>query len=119
MDALILEITGVKPTLMRFPGGTAQCPSSLRAVVVRWLKDNGYGYINWNVSSGDGGPYITDPVYQASFVLSQTAKKKIAVVLMHDYSNVSPRALPAIIEGMREQGYVLLPLFYESNMVNK
>jgi peptidoglycan/xylan/chitin deacetylase (PgdA/CDA1 family) len=38
---------------------------------------------------------------------------------MHDYSKETLKALPEIIEGLEEQGYIFLPLFYESLAVNR
>ena len=51
--------------------------------------------------------------------LKQTINEDIEVVLLHDYSRITTPILPDIINYLREEGYVLLPLFYESNMVHK
>ena len=43
----------------------------------------------------------------------------IEVVLMHDYSRYTIQILPEAIDYLRENNYILLPLFYESVKVNK
>ena len=51
--------------------------------------------------------------------LDKTINDDIEVILFHDYSYATLDALPETIEYLKEQNYVLLPLFYESQMVNK
>ena len=43
----------------------------------------------------------------------------IEVILFHDYSKITTSLLPEFIEFLQNKGYILLPLFYESNMINK
>ena len=45
--------------------------------------------------------------------------EKIIVVLMHDFSAASLEALPDIIEWLRGEGFILLPPYYDSVMINK
>ena len=51
--------------------------------------------------------------------LKNTINEDIEVILFHDYSNITLSTLPEVIEYLRDNNYVLLPLFYESKMVNK
>ena len=78
----------------------------------------GYGYVQWNCTIGDGGSEKIHTVEKyTSNVLDRTKDQKILVVLMHDYSQTTLESLPGIIDGLRDMGYVLLPLFPESCMV--
>ena len=43
----------------------------------------------------------------------------IEVILFHDYSKITTSLLPEFIEFLQNKGYILLPLFYESNMIHK
>ena len=109
---------GVTTHLLRFPGGSSQA-RELKAPIVERLRDLGYGYADWNLESGDGKWIYLEADEYRDAVLNNTNGRKILVVLLHDYCKGTLGALPEIIEGLRDQGYVLLPLFYESTMVRK
>ena len=47
------------------------------------------------------------------------SNEDIEVILFHDYNYITLEALPEVIEYLKDDNYVLLPLFYESRMVNK
>ena len=52
-------------------------------------------------------------------MLAATKEQNIMVVLFHEWSQPTIDAMPEIIDGLREKGYIFLPLFKESMMVNK
>ena len=52
-------------------------------------------------------------------MLSSMLNEKIEVILFHDYNTITTNSLGETIEYLRNKGYILLPLFYESNMINK
>ena len=113
----IQEKLGITTNILRFPGGSSTA-RGLKDDIVAQLRELGYGYVDWNSATGDGVYHATPEEYRDN-VLTATGGRSILVVLMHDYSGTTLAALPEIIEGLRAQGYVLLPLFYESTMVNK
>ncbi len=108
---------GITTNILRFPGGS-NTAKRLGDGVFGELKKLGYGWIDWNIATGDGVAMMTPDEYRDN-VLNHTNNRKVLVVLMHDYSGNTLAALPEIIDGLRSQGYTLLPLFYESEMVNK
>ena len=103
---------GYTTEVFRFPGGS-DTPRRYRSQMIEWLVENGYGYVDWNSATGDGGAVLSPEEYRDN-VLNYTAGKNILVVLMHDYSKNTLAALPEIIEGLRDQGYTFLPLFNQS-----
>ncbi|MBQ9424386.1 MAG: polysaccharide deacetylase [Erysipelotrichaceae bacterium] len=107
---------GYRTVIMRFPGGSAT--SSKTPDIIPELRKIGYGYVDWNSATGDGGKNQAPEVFRDN-VLNNTNGRKILVVLMHDYAQNTLIALPEIIEGLQKQGYIFLPLFYESSMVKK
>lgn len=113
----IEERYGYTTTIMRFPGGSPTA-GQLKQPIIERLRANHYGYVDWDLMTGDGNGIVSveDSI---SNVLDHTNDRKLIVVLMHDYSKNTLAALPEIIQGLRDQGYVLLPLFYESNAVKK
>ena len=113
----IQEKLGITTNILRFPGGSSTA-GPLKEGIMAQLRELGYGYVDWNSATGDGIYHASAEEYRDN-VLNATGGRSILVVLMHDYSGTTLAALPEIIEGLRAQGYVLLPLFYESTMVNK
>jgi peptidoglycan/xylan/chitin deacetylase (PgdA/CDA1 family) len=97
MDELIEELTGIKTTLFRPPGGVqdnglVDYIYSQNYVNVMWSSDS----FDWN----DSAQQIVDNVVQTA--------KPGGIILMHDgggdrYATVE--ALPDIIEQLKEQGY--------------
>lgn len=113
----IQEKLGITTNILRFPGGSSTA-GPLKEEIMTRLRELGYGYVDWNSATGDGLYHASAEEYRDN-VLKAAGGQSILVVLMHDYSGTTLAALPGIIEGLRAQGYVLLPLFYESTMVNK
>ena len=115
-EDLIKEKTGITTNIVRFPGGISSS-GKLKNSITDELKKLGYGWIDWTASNGDGG-WVGDKK-TALANLKSTINEDIEVILFHDYSNATLSALPDAIEWLRSNNYVLLPLFYESKMVNK
>lgn len=103
--------------IVRFPGGSATAGVNRRAII-NALHAQGYGYVDWTVSSGDGGNYLTDPQAACDYIMSHVGDDRIIVLLMHDYSTVSINTLPLVIDQLQQKGFIFLPLFKDSCMVN-
>ncbi len=104
----ILKATGVAPTVYRFAGGSTNSAANLFGARIRAeMARRGFRYYDWNSSSGDGNAANVDPVLLAKNVLSTARGKTRVVVLSHDSYNRTGTvaALPAIIEGLRAQGF--------------
>lgn len=109
---------GVKTNILRFPGGSTSAIPPFRQRILERLRTHNYGYVDWNVSSGDAGRSpTTETVYNN--IINGSKGKSIIVILMHDFSSVSLSTLPSVIEELREREYIFLPLFYDSSMVIK
>ena len=66
---------------------------------------------------GDGG-YLKD--YATGWKnFTGSIGEKIEVVLFHDYHQVTTSMLPEVIKYLQNKDYIILPLFYESVMINK
>lgn len=113
----IEENLGITTQVLRFPGGSGTA-GSLKQGIIEELRKEGYAYVNWNSATMDGMYDLSADEYRDN-VLNRTNGREFLVVLMHDYSKETLKALPEIIEGLEEQGYVFLPLFYESLAVNR
>ena len=116
-ENLIKEQTGGYVTnFIRFPGGSVTA-GKLKDSIIAKLRERHYGWVDWTAEDGDGGNLQS--VDQAWRTLKSGINENIEVILMHDYNAITTSILPEIIEYLRGEGYILLPLFYESNMVNK
>lgn len=108
--------SGYTTNILRFPGGSASAGSNKYAIIER-LRQMGYGWVDWTAGDGDGGKlYSTE---QAWNNFTSSINQNIEVVLLHDYNGITTAILPDIIEYLQNNGYILLPLFYESNVINK
>ena len=115
-ENLIKEKTGITTNIIRFPGGS-RTAGSKKDGIVTLLRENGYGWVDWTAEDGDGRNLTSKE--QAWNLLKSTLDEKIEVILMHDYHPITLSILPDAIEYLKTNGYTILPLFYESNMVNK
>lgn len=111
---LILKHTGIKSTLVRFPGGSSNSVSmkynkGIMTRLTKSLTDMGYQYFDWNVDSNDaGGASTADEVFQN--VISGVKKRNVSVVLQHDIHGFSVDAVEKIIIWGLANGYTFLPM---------
>ena len=106
----ILATTGYTATITRFPGGSSNLSSSFNPGIMTRLcglvRERGFTYFDWNVSSGDaGGAKTADAM--VNNVIKGLSKSRQNVVLMHDFSSNQKllSALPRIIDYGIENGY--------------
>ncbi len=105
----IVRITGVEPTLMRFPGGSSNTVSRNYSIgimgrLAQQIEDRGYSYFDWNISSGDAGG-TTDPNVEYSNVVNSLSKNRGNVVLMHDIKKHTSEAIESIVKYGLDNGY--------------
>lgn len=107
------EITGVKPTIMRFPGGSNNTISvryggkDIMDEIIPAVTNAGFTYFDWNVDSSDASANKQDKSIIVNSVLNGAKGKNEAVILMHDApaKTTTVDALPEIVEGLRQQGF--------------
>lgn len=102
------NITGYKPNLIRFPGGSSNTVSKayskgIMSTLTKEVENRGYKYFDWNVSSGDaGGTTTSDGVFMN---VVSTLKEDSFVVLQHDTQGFSVDATERIIIYGLQNGY--------------
>ena len=114
MQNLIYEKTGVRTSLLRFPGGSSNtvsrntCPG-LMTLLSEAVQDAGFQYFDWNVDSGDAsGAKKSREVYYAA--IAGIVKNEVSVVLQHDIHGFSVDAVEDILRWGQNNGYLFLPL---------
>lgn len=114
MQDIIYENTGVRTTLMRFPGGGSNTVSAafcdgLMTILTEAVQDAGFQYFDWNVDSNDaGGARKTKTVVEN--VTEGVQRSRVSVVLQHDIHDFSVEAVEDIIIWGLNNGYTFLPL---------
>ncbi len=117
-EDMIKERTGVTTNILRFPGGSNSAAYyGVKNSAITKLREMGYGWVDWTAQDGDGGS-LTD--YNVGWRnLTGSINENIEVILFHDYNKTTASILPKAIEYLENKDYILLPLFYESVMINK
>ncbi|TPG70870.1 DUF1343 domain-containing protein [Brevibacillus laterosporus] len=116
----IQKITGQKPSMIRFPGGSNNGVSKkaqdatvygankwVMNDIVKEVKKQGYSYFDWNVSSGDARSNSYSPQEVINNVKHGSANKHEVVILMHDTKakESTLKALPQVIADLQKQGF--------------
>ena len=108
------KITGVRPTIMRFPGGSNNTVSNryggddLMDQIIETVEESGYTYFDWNVDSMDASASRQDKNVIIDSVINGAGNKKEAIILMHDAAakTTTVDALPEIVSELRKKGFV-------------
>lgn len=110
---LIYNTTGVRCKYYRFPGGSSNSVSKIdMSLPIKFLRDEGVEYVDWNVMSGDAVRIsLSDKVLYKN-VMAGVHSMKNSVVLMHDSlaRGTTVRALPKIIKSLKKENYLILPI---------
>ncbi|MDF2878695.1 MAG: polysaccharide deacetylase [Clostridia bacterium] len=126
LDQLLEESTGIKPNVMRFPGGSNNTIAKRYAgfdimeQIIPKMKQQGFVYFDWNVDSGDASKSTQDKQVIVDSVLNGAKSKEQAIILMHDAAakTTTVEALPEIVEGLRKQGFVFEKLTAETETIH-
>ena len=120
LQTYLSEVTGVTPTVMRFPGGSSNHVSGLpMQEFIRYANGKGLTYFDWNVMSGDATGQAYTPEQLIENVMKDAVRHTTAVVLMHDAATKAPtvEALAPMIDRLRENGFTLLPISEDTELV--
>lgn len=106
MDDLILEATGERSKIFRFPGGSnTKKNSGIRDELIAEMERRGFIFHDWSAHNGDSEGYNMDRQIERA-VRECTAKEK-SVLLMHNTpgKDMVIDSLPTIVAKLKEQGY--------------
>lgn len=110
----LYEVTGVKPDIYRFPGGSSNTVSKIgMKEFIKYIDAKNVVYFDWNVSAGDASSkrmLSVDKIVEN--VMSDVKKHPSAVILMHDAKGKAStlEALPLIIEKLKEEEVEIRPI---------
>lgn len=116
-DEWILETTGFKADIFRFPGGSAWAYNLIpKEQLLGVLEELGYVHVDWACdvmdnlhSNPDAGIVYTRATWQIKQI-----DPPIAIILSHDWNLNTYYGFMRAVPAIREMGYVFLPLFSQS-----
>lgn len=119
----VYKLTGFRSKFIRFPGGSSNTVSrhyskGIMTTLTKDVVNKGYKYFDWNVGSGDAGDVSTkEGVYRN--VINGLSKKRINMVLMHDYENnyKTLNAISDIIDYGKKNNYEFRAITESTPMV--
>lgn len=106
------EVTGEYPRLFRFPGGSINgYDRGVYQEIIAEMTRRGFVYFDWNASAQDATLYPRPASAIAADCLRGLGRD-LVVVLAHDSAarGTTVDALPAIIEGYQNAGYIFAAL---------
>ena len=117
LENYLFDLTGYRTTLVRFPGGS-DTAGELKEPIVNKLHEKGYNYVEWTCETGDGSSKKLSQKDTYSWFIDTLGNQKIMVLLMHDYNHSTFNDLQRIIDYLKNNNYIFLPLNNKSVMVN-
>ncbi|MBO5138550.1 MAG: polysaccharide deacetylase family protein [Bacilli bacterium] len=117
------RLIGVKPTIIRFPGGSSNTVSrkyspGIMTYLTQEVLNRGFKYYDWNLSSGDAGEVNdSDGVYNT--VVNKLSHDRVNMILMHDIKSYTRDALQRIIRYAKENGYTFDVIDNNTEMVRQ
>lgn len=105
INDLIYETTGVKPNILRFPGGTVNVYNRriFRELSAEMLR-RGYTFYDWDVSAADATKSATADSVMKSIIYGVHENRR-NIVLMHDTSEKTLKALEKTIIYLKNKGF--------------
>lgn len=100
--ATLKEITGQEPYLYRPPYG------EYNNTVLEAAKECGYYTIQWDVDSLDWKEYGLEPLINK--VLNHKNLRPGTIILMHNDTKYTAKALESIVKGIIDKGYTFVPV---------
>jgi peptidoglycan/xylan/chitin deacetylase (PgdA/CDA1 family) len=113
LSMLLEKFTGIRPTLLRYPGGSNNKVShqyggsKIMQRIIAKMNQEGFTYTDWNVSSTDAALPMQSKIQIISAVLNGSKNKKEVIILMHDDAKKmnTVRALSEVIAGLQKMGF--------------
>lgn len=113
LNDLIYDVTGVKSSIFRFPGGSSNNVAPLPIEnYIEYLNENHIAYYDWNALNGDAVTHDLSPEQLVSNIMNDVEKHEDSIVLMHDLqtTHATVESLQLLIDTLKAEGYEILPI---------
>jgi len=112
-EELLFKISGIKPNIIRFPGGSNNQVSwgyggkNIMSEIINTLDEDKYQYFDWNVSSTDASVRLQTKEKIIESVINGSKGKSKIIVLFHDTAikTTTVEALPEILTELKSMGF--------------
>ena len=121
ISSLLTDVTGEKPWVYRFPGGSSNTVSKVdMRKLIDFLDEENVIYYDWNVQCGDAVSVPPDKATIYKNVVNGVKGLGESVVLMHDLpeKKSTVEALPKIIKDLKKGNYKFLPITKNTDPVH-
>lgn len=120
LNDLIYDVTGVRSTIFRFPGGSSNqvAPQPMEEYIA-YLNENNINYYDWNALNGDAVTTALSPNQLVSNIMKDVSKNNDSIVLMHDLqtTHTTVESLQLLIDTLKREGYEILPIDEETPLI--
>lgn len=120
LNQLIYDVTGVKSSIFRFPGGSSNNVAPLPIQdYIAYLNEHDINYYDWNALSGDAVTSGLTPEQLVSNIMNDVENNRDSIVLMHDLqtTHTTVESLQLLIDTLKSEGYELLPISEETPLI--
>ncbi|MCR5755854.1 MAG: polysaccharide deacetylase [Acetatifactor sp.] len=121
LQSYLFDVTGVKSTIYRFPGGSSNTVSNVSMLdLIDYLDQQGVTFYDWNNASGDGGTRLLSVQELQRNSLKDIEEWHTDIILLHDSADkrTTVEALPMIIESiLAMDDTVILPITEDTTPV--
>ena len=110
---LLYDTTGVYPRWYRLPGGSSTDTMKVSlGDLVAVLEAKNVSYVDWNVISPEAMNPKVSKKEMVQQIIANVEEYDTAMILLYDAADrpMSVKALPALIQALKEKKYELLPL---------
>lgn len=110
---MLKKVTNTTPEYYRFPGGSNNQNTNISMQnFVEVLAEKNISYVDWNVISPDVKVTGATRKEMVEGILEDVAKYDTSIVMMYDAADRpnTAKALPEIIDSLKEENYELLPV---------
>ena len=119
----VFQIVGIKPRIIRFPGGSSNTVSKkynqgIMSRITNNLTENSFYYFDWNIDSTDASGNISqDVIYQNTVNKIHSGTN---IILMHDAATkkTTALALENIIKYAKENGYTFAKITKNTSQIH-
>lgn len=108
----LFEVTGVRPSYYRFPGGSTGIGSLSIGQCREFLDSQGVTYLDWNVIAANHVDEEVSKAQMVQSVMDGVSAYDTSIVLLYDSADkqMTAKSLGAIIDDLQAGGYEILPV---------
>ena len=122
IEDVVYKKIGIKPKLIRFPGGTSNTVSrnykkNIMTELSHEVIEKGYNYVDWSIDSGDSKSRSVTSYEIYKNVINSLSANRVNIVLMHDIKKQNIESTELIIKYALANGWTFLPISENTPLV--